>query len=110
VGGVHVNDSYMRLARTIDLTGVTAAQTPQLQGQLSFDTEPGYDDVLLEAHTVGQDNWTTLPETGGLTSTEVPTECEAGFLLEHPFLLHYLTLGDACTATRHHGQMELYDR
>ena len=25
VGGVHVNDSYMRLARTIDLSGVTSA-------------------------------------------------------------------------------------
>ena len=100
VAGAHVNDAYMRLARTIDLTSATAAQTPQLQAKLSFDTEPGYDNVIVEAHTVGSEDWTTLPETGGLTSTEVPTECEAGFLLEeHPFLLHYLTLGDACTAT-----------
>ena len=105
VGGVHVNDSYMRLARTIDLTGVTAGQTPQLQAKLSFDTEPGYDNVIVEAHTVGKDDWTTLPEAGGLTSTDVPAECEAGFLLEeHPFLLHYLTLGDACTATGTSGK------
>ena len=35
----------------------------------------------------------------------VPAECEAGFLLEeHPFLLHYLTLGDACTATGTSGK------
>jgi hypothetical protein len=105
VGGVHVNDSYMRLARTIDLSGVTSAQTPQLQAKLSFDTEPGYDNVIVEAHTVGKDDWTTLPEAGGLTSTDVPAECEAGFLLEeHPFLLHYLTLGDACTATGTSGK------
>ena len=105
VGGVHVNDSYMRLARTIDLTGVTAGQTPQLQAKLSFDTEPGYDNVIVEAHTVGKDDWTTLPEAGGLTSTDVPAECEAGFLLEeHLFLLHYLTLGDACTATGTSGK------
>jgi Immune inhibitor A-like, MAM domain len=106
VGGVHVNDAYMRLARTIDLTGVTAAQTPQLQAKLSFDTEPGYDNVLVEAHTVGSQDWTTLPDTGGLTSTDVPAECEAGFLLEeHPFLLHYLTPGDTtCTATGTTGE------
>ena len=105
VGGIHVNDSYMRLARTIDLTGVAAAQTPQLQAQLSFDTEPGYDNVIVEAHPVGSEDWTTLPETGGLTTTEVPAECEAGFLLEeHPFLLHYLTPGDRLHGDRHHGR------
>jgi hypothetical protein len=99
-GGVHVNDSYMRLTRTIDLSGVTAAQAPQLQAQLSFDTEEGYDHLIVEAHPVGSDDWTTLPDAGGLTSTTPPTECEAGFLLdEHPFLLHYLTPGTPCTAT-----------
>ena len=59
-----------------------------LQAQLSFDTEPDYDHVIVEAHTVGSDDWTTLPEIGGLTSTDVPADCEPGFLLEeHPFLL-----------------------
>ncbi len=100
VGGLHVDDSYMRLARTVDLTGVDAAQAPTLAARLSFDTEPGYDSVVVEAHTVGQDDWTTLPEAGGLSTTDVPTECEVGFLLEeHPFLAHYLTLGDPCTPT-----------
>ena len=27
---------------------------------------------------MGSDDWTTLPEAGGLTSTDVPAECEAG--------------------------------
>jgi hypothetical protein len=97
VGGVHVNDSYMRLTRVIDLSGVSAAQAPQLQAQLSFDLEPGYDHLIVEAHTVGSEDWTTLAEAGGLTTTAAPNECEAGFLIEeHPFLLHYLTLANPC--------------
>ena len=90
----------MRLARTVDLTGVAAGQAPTLAAKLSYDTEEGYDHVIVEAHTVGQDDWTTLPEAGGLTTTTVPTECEVGFLLEeHAFLKHYLTAGNPCTAT-----------
>jgi hypothetical protein len=100
VGALHVDDSYARLARTVDLGDVPAAQKPTLQAQLSFDAEPGYDHVVVEAHPVGTDRWTTLPELGGLTSTEPPAECEAGFLLEeHPFLRHYLTPGDAACGT-----------
>ena len=83
-----------------DLTGVPAGQAPTFKAKLSYDTEPGYDNVIVEAHTVGQDDWTTLPEQGGLTSTDVPAECEADFLLEeHAFLKHYLTPGTPCGAT-----------
>jgi Zinc carboxypeptidase/Immune inhibitor A peptidase M6 len=100
IGGLHVDDSYMRLARTIDLSGVTAGQAPTFQAKVSFDTEPGYDSVIVEAHPVGSEAWTTLPEKGGRSTTTVPTDCDQGFLLdEHPFLLHYLTGGDPCTAT-----------
>jgi hypothetical protein len=100
VAGPHVDDSYMRLTRTVNLGGVTAAQQPKLEFQLSFDTEQGYDNVIVEAHTVGQDDWTTLPDRGGGTDSGVPTECEAGFLLAgHPWLLRYLTPGTPCTAT-----------
>jgi hypothetical protein len=100
-GVLHTDDSYARLTRTVDLGDVTAGQTPTLQARLSYDTEEGYDHVVVEAHPVGSDDWTTLPEQGGLTSSAVPLECEAGFLLEeHPFLLRYLTPGDtACTPT-----------
>jgi Zinc carboxypeptidase/Immune inhibitor A peptidase M6 len=100
VGVAHADDSFARLTRTIDLTGVTAAQAPQLQFQLSFNTEEGYDHVLVEAHTVGQDNWTTLPDLNGGTSSALPAECTAGFLLEeHPWLEQYLTLGNPCLPT-----------
>ncbi len=56
---------------------------------------------MLEAHTAGADDWTTLPEKGGATSTTVPAECEAGFFIQgHPALTRYLTLGSgACTPT-----------
>ncbi|MEU9265378.1 M14 family zinc carboxypeptidase [Streptomyces sp. NPDC048251] len=98
---VHTDDGYKRLTRTIDLTGVGAASKPALRTQLLWDTEPGYDNAIVEIHTVGADDWTTLPEAGGATSTAVPAECGGGFYIgEHPWLRHYLTLGAGdCTAT-----------
>ncbi|GAA2520233.1 MULTISPECIES: M14 family metallopeptidase [Streptomyces] len=98
---VHTDDGYKRLTRTIDLTGTGAADKPTLRAQLLWDTEPGYDHVVVEAHTAGADDWTTLPEAGGATRTTVPAECAAGFYVgEHPWLEHYLTLAeDGCTAT-----------
>lgn len=96
----HRNGSYMRLARTVDLTAVTAAQAPALEFALSYDAEAGYDNVIVEAHPVGTDAWTTLPEAGGRSDTAPPAECETGFLLQlHPFLGHYLTGGTPCAAT-----------
>ncbi|MFD9004356.1 M14 family zinc carboxypeptidase [Streptomyces sp. NPDC059582] len=98
---VHTDDAYKRLTRTIDLTGVSAADRPTLSSRLLWDTEPGYDNALVEAHTVGAEDWTTLPEAGGATGTAVPAECGAGFYIgEHPWLRHYLTLAaNDCTAT-----------
>ncbi|MFF3321704.1 M14 family zinc carboxypeptidase [Streptomyces sp. NPDC002889] len=97
----HLNGSWMRLSRTIDLSGTATADKPALAMALSFNTEPGYDNAVLEVHTVGQDDWTTLPDTGGGTSTTVPTQCDGGFYVnQHPFLRHYLTVGaDGCTAS-----------
>ncbi|MEH0543617.1 M14 family zinc carboxypeptidase [Streptomyces sp. B21-105] len=98
---VHTDDAYKRLTRTIDLGGVGAAGKPTLRTQLLWDTEPGYDNAIVEIHTVGADDWTTLPEASGATRTTVPAECGAGFYVgEHPWLEHYLTLGtNDCAAT-----------
>jgi hypothetical protein len=98
---VHTDDAYKRLTRTVDLTGVGAADAPALRTRLLWDTERGYDHAIVEARTAGGDDWTTLPETGGATSGAVPEECGAGFYLgEHPHLAHYLTLTpNGCTAT-----------
>ncbi|MEU5743557.1 M14 family zinc carboxypeptidase [Streptomyces tendae] len=103
---VHTDDAYKRLTRTVDLTQVTASDRPTLRTQLLWDTERGYDHALVEAHTTGADDWTTLPEANGATGTAVPAECAAGFYMAgHPWLAHYLTLSDeGCTATGTTGQ------
>ena len=95
---LHVDESYQRLGRTVDLAGATSAS---LDFAISANTEGGYDHVIVEAHTVGQEDWTTVPISGGVqSSSDVPIECEAGFLLEmHPFLEHYLTGGSTCQAS-----------
>jgi Zinc carboxypeptidase/Immune inhibitor A peptidase M6 len=100
VAGPHADSSYMRLTRTVDLTGVTVAQAPKLAAQLSYDMEEGYDNVIVEAHTAGAEDWTTLPDLGGRSDDGVPEECDAGFLLAmHPWLEHYLTPGAPCGAS-----------
>ena len=100
LGADHADDSWFRAGRTYDLTTITAADQPRFEAQFNVDTEPDYDHVIVEARTVGQENWTTLPDLGGATSNVVPAECEAGFLIaEHPALSRYLTLGDPCLPT-----------
>ncbi|MFC5723008.1 M14 family zinc carboxypeptidase [Streptomyces gamaensis] len=96
----HRDAAWMRLARTVDLTGVSPADKPNLSFRLSHDTEPGYDHVVVEAHTVGSDDWTTLPDTNGGTSAKVPADCGDGTYLKlHPFLGHYLARdGGGCAA------------
>ncbi|QEV17503.1 M14 family metallopeptidase [Streptomyces alboniger] len=101
----HADRDYKRLTRTLDLTGVPAADKPELRLALNWSLEPGYDHGLLEARTPGADDWTTLPDRNGNSRATVPAECAAGFLLNgHPFLRHYLTLGaGGCTATGSSG-------
>ncbi|MCX5390010.1 M14 family metallopeptidase [Streptomyces sp. NBC_00094] len=97
----HADDTWARIGRTVDLTGVGAAAAPRLDFRISYDTEPGYDNVVVEAHTVGQDDWTTLPDLNGGTSTAPPADCGEGYYVRgHPFLSHYLTVGEeSCAAT-----------
>ncbi|MFF8410256.1 M14 family metallopeptidase [Streptomyces omiyaensis] len=97
----HADDTWARLARTVDLTGTTAADGPRLDFQISYDTEPGYDNLVVEARTAGQDDWTTLPDRNGGTSAEPPADCGEGYYLKlHPALGRYLTLGeDGCAST-----------
>ncbi len=95
--------SYKRLTRTISV--------PAGGGNLSFwisrDTEPDWDFVFVEAHTVGQDDWTTLPDANGHTSQSTgPNDpdlasCPAGWRDLHPWLDHYQTLNsdNSCSPT-----------
>ncbi|MEU3608376.1 M14 family zinc carboxypeptidase [Streptomyces sp. NPDC035033] len=97
----HADDTWARLTRTVDLTGTAAAAAPRLDFQVSYDTEPGYDNLIVEARTVGQDDWTTLPDRNGGTSAEPPADCGEGYYLRlHPALGRYLTVGeDGCAPT-----------
>ncbi|MFG1607735.1 M14 family zinc carboxypeptidase [Actinoplanes sp. NPDC049265] len=97
----HRDNAYARMTRTVDLSAATAAQDPRLSMAVSYDIEPGYDALVIEARTAGGDDWTTLPFTG--SGTTVPEEC-AVLTGVHPFLTHYLTPdGPTCTATGSSG-------
>jgi hypothetical protein len=88
--------SYKRLMRSIDLTAVAASDDPTLTFRFSYDTEPDWDFVFVEAHTVGQDDWTTLP-VPGITSTDTGESCPAGWFELHPWLERYQ--GADCSGT-----------
>jgi len=91
--------SYKRLTRTIDLSSATSGA---LNFWASYDTEPGWDFLFVEAHEVGTDNWTTLPDVNGHTGTEPGDSCAAGWHDIHPWLEHYQTfdpVAGTCTAT-----------
>ncbi|MEU7069171.1 M14 family zinc carboxypeptidase [Streptomyces narbonensis] len=106
----HADGTWARLSRTVDLTGVTAADGPRLDFQVSYDTEPGYDNLIVEAHTVGQDDWTTLPDRNGGTSAAPPADCGEGYYVrDHPFLARYLTVGeDGCAANGTSGSWNAF--
>jgi hypothetical protein len=97
--------SYKRLTRTIDLSSASAAS---LEFFTSYDTEADWDFLFVEAHTVGQDNWTTLADTDSdvNTSTETGDSCASGWHDIHPFLAHYQTFDPAaetCTPSGSSG-------
>ena len=87
--------TYKRLTRTIDLTGATSGN---LSFWTSYDTEADWDFVFVEAHEVGTDQWTTLPDANGHTQQSTGDSCPEGWVDElHPFLAHYMN--DACEPT-----------
>jgi hypothetical protein len=81
--------SYKRLARTIDLSGVSEADAPTLRFRFSYDAEANWDFVFVEAHAVGSDDWTTLPDTNGNTSSDTGESCPEGWFELHPWLERY---------------------
>jgi hypothetical protein len=85
------DSAYKRLTRTVDLTASTSGT---LRFKTSYDTEPGFDFLFVEARTVGQEDWTTLPDANGHTSDETGAGCSdpAPFWLQaNPFLATYIT-------------------
>ncbi|MEA2272393.1 MAG: hypothetical protein QOI98_1101 [Solirubrobacteraceae bacterium] len=98
------DQAYKRLHREIDMTGKTSGS---LTFQTSYDLEQDYDYVFVEAHTVGQDDWTTLADQNGHTSTDTGLSCPStgagsDWQSLHPFLAHYQTQtggGSGCVPT-----------
>jgi hypothetical protein len=80
--------SYKRLTRTINVP----AGGGNMTFWTSYNTEALWDHLFVEAHTVGQDNWTTLPDLNGHTTTSTGDSCPEGWRELHPFLDHYQTL------------------
>jgi len=83
--------SYKRLARTINVPAGGAT----MSFWTSYDTELDWDHLFVEAHTVGQNDWTTLPDQNGHTTQATGESCKqensGGWRTLHPFLDHYQT-------------------
>ena len=94
--------SYKRLSRRVDV--------PAAGGELSFwvsaDTESHWDYLVVEARTVGQDDWTTLPDKNGLTTRDTGDSCTSGWRSLHPHVDRYQTFNadGTCSATGTSGE------
>ena len=90
--------SYKRLTREI---AVPAGGGP-MTFWTSYDTEAAWDHLFVEARSPGGDDWTTLPDANGHTTTATGDSCPAGWVELHPQLAHYQTWDEddeSCTAT-----------
>jgi Zinc carboxypeptidase len=93
--------SYKRITRTINVPAAGAT----LSFWTSYNTEVTWDHLFVEAHHPGMDDWTTLPDANGHTTTSTGSPCprgvSGGWRTLHPHLDHYQTqVGEtACTPT-----------
>jgi Zinc carboxypeptidase len=105
------DEAYKRLTRTITVPAGGAT----LSFWTSFNLELDFDYLIVEAHTVGQDNWTTLPDQNGHTTSDLSSDqsCPGGWSnpadaanVLHPFLTHYQTFNadGTCSPTGSTGQ------
>jgi Zinc carboxypeptidase/Immune inhibitor A peptidase M6 len=105
------DEAYKRLSRTINVPAGGAT----LSFWTSFNLEQDFDYLIVEAHTVGQDNWTTLPDQNGHTSSDLTNDqsCTGGWSnpndaanVLHPFLTHYQTFNadGTCSNTGSTGE------
>ena len=94
------DEAYKRLSRTITVPGGGAT----MSFWTSFNLEQDFDYLIIEAHTVGQDDWTTLPDLNGHTTADLSNDqsCTGGWSnlndaanVLHPFLTHYQTFNEA---------------
>ena len=101
------DEAYKRLTRTITVP----ADGATLKFWTSYNLEQDFDYLAVEARTVGQDDWTMLPDANGHTSDDLSNDqsCTGGWSnpadaanVLHPFLTHYQTFnagGGTCANT-----------
>jgi zinc carboxypeptidase len=77
--------SYKRLTREVAVPAGGGSMT----FWTSYDTEQAWDHLFVEARTPGGDDWTTLPDANGHTTTSTAQSCPAGWVTLHPHLAHY---------------------
>ncbi len=92
------DQGWKRMTRTVDLTSATSGE---LGFQMSHDTELDWDYVIVEAHEVGSDQWTTLPDENGHTQQGTGDSCAEGWVDLHPFVGNYQ--GADCSPTGETG-------
>ena len=89
--------SYKRLTREVAVPGGGG----ELRFWTSYDTEPNWDFLFVEARTPGGDDWTTLPDANGNTSQNTGQSClsgnSGGWRTLHPQMDYYQTQVDADT-------------
>jgi Zinc carboxypeptidase/Immune inhibitor A peptidase M6 len=94
----NISQAYKRLTRTVDLRGATSGN---LSFWTSFNTEPEWDFVFVEAQSLNADgtgagDWTTLPDANGHTGQDTGASCDAGWSEElHNRLRNYTTYDPA---------------
>lgn len=89
------NESYKRLTQTVDLSNASAGE---LRFFTSYDIESNWDYLIVEAHEVGSDAWTALPDANGRTGTDTGDSCDSGWVEAlHPWLARYQ--GEDCSPT-----------
>jgi hypothetical protein len=89
--------SYKRLTREFAVPSPGGSMT----FWTSYDTEAQWDHLFVEARTAGGDDWTTLPDANGHTTTATGESCKrensGGWRTLHPHLDHYQTQTGAST-------------
>jgi hypothetical protein len=92
------DQTFKRLTHTVHVPAGGA----NMDLWLSFNTEENWDMVFVEAHTVNQNDWTTLEDLNDHTTQSTGESCKpengpGGWRTIHPFMDHYQTIvGDDC--------------
>ena len=87
------DQTFKRLTHTVNVPAGGA----NMSFWTSYNTEFDWDHLFVEAHTVGQDDWTTLEDLNGNNDQTTGESCKpengpGGWRTIHPFMDHYQTI------------------